>query len=329
LKVAWRSLSVNLPLELVTNGNMPHELGKQILLSGEKLACSASLDAIEEAAKNSLESLKGKRDKSGSARAPAHSFVWMFISTYETITQRPAAATESGPFGMAVIPPSIRRAGDHAGKPYSIIEGKWEDVARLPSIRGLSDRSDVSPDKRIQKGSRNNKLFVHLIPHADHCDTVDDLIDVAQTFSMNCDPPMPDAEVMRTAKSVWGYLERGELWHRGDEQRIVLGERENYLFVQNLDAFALYHTLRMAHGARSEPFAVVCKAMGAARVIPTFGVDPRRYKAALKYLLSVGFLRLVHQGGRRKGDPSLYTFIPKQGEGVFSYIGRQICPPKN
>ena len=45
---------------------------------------------------------------------------------------------------------------------------------------------------------------------AHHCDDFDALLDVALTANANFLPPLPEDEVMKVAKSDWGYTERGE-----------------------------------------------------------------------------------------------------------------------
>jgi len=37
--------------------------------------------------------------------------------------------------GFLVVPDSIRLCGEHAGKPYRIVKGAWDEVARLPPIK--------------------------------------------------------------------------------------------------------------------------------------------------------------------------------------------------
>ena len=37
--------------------------------------------------------------------------------------------------GMVVVPPSMRPAGRHAGKPYDFLSGSWDDLSRLPTLK--------------------------------------------------------------------------------------------------------------------------------------------------------------------------------------------------
>lgn len=212
--------------------------------------------------------------------------------------------------GMVVIPPSIRRSGKHAGEAYFLVEGGWHDLSRLPSLQNFSDRSENSPHDRVEEGTRNNSLFMHLKEQARHCDTIEDLLDVGRTFAMACVPPLPNGEVEKTVRSVWRYYEDGELWHKGDPQHIVFGVRERELSRQNSDAFLLWYELKVAHGARKKPFAVACTAMARDGVVPAFGKSNKRYIRAVSWLVDNGWLNRVHTGGKKKGDCHLYTFIP-------------------
>ena len=78
--------------------------------------------------------------------------------------------------GFIVVPPSVRPAGEHAGKLYRIVEGTWEDVARLPTIKPGSLPAPATaqqgrPD-RIQDGVRHNELFRHGLREVKACDTL-------------------------------------------------------------------------------------------------------------------------------------------------------------
>lgn len=83
----------------------------------------------------------------------------------------------------------------------------------------------------------------------------------------------------------------------------------------NPDAVVFYGTLQCMHSARADPFAIVCNAMADDELIPGW-TDRKRYMRARDFLLSHGFLDLMHKGGARPGDPSLYRLIsPTQKAG--------------
>jgi Primase C terminal 1 (PriCT-1) len=67
--------------------------------------------------------------------------------------------------------------------------------------------------RRIEIGERNNWLFSQCLRHAGSCDDLDTLLDVARTRAEEYfGEPMSDAEIVKTAKSAWGYEQRGENW---------------------------------------------------------------------------------------------------------------------
>jgi len=235
--------------------------------------------------------------------------------------------------GMVVVPPSIRPTGDHAGNSYEFLAGSWMDLHRLPPLKAGALSFDVSgsgidqftggtdPENRVIKGMRNNALFYFTKDQARYCDNPDDLLDVARTHNMIFFPPLPDSEVKKVVRSVWGYYERGEIWTKGGPPRVVLtGGPDGDLIIlkQNPDAFLLYCVLKEAHGARKK-FAVSPKGMFEAKFIPSFR-SKSRYRRARQWLIDQGLLIEEHKGGRGTGDPSLFRFPSGKGSNSFPNI---------
>lgn len=77
------------------------------------------------------------------------------------------------------------------------------------------------------------------------------------------------------------------------------------------NALALLVLLRLNHGARLEPFAIVPDSMRDARVIGDW--SRKLYMRARDALLERGFMDRVHQGGGR-GNPHLYTLRKRCGK---------------
>ncbi len=112
--------------------------------------------------------------------------------------------------GFVAAPPSRGIKGA-----YQFIEGGLDDLDRLPIMRNIKIASPpLSPDlplvKIVAEGERNNSLFYHCMRSAHSCVDFDALLDVARTRNAEYLPPLPDTEVVDTAKSVWQYTERGE-----------------------------------------------------------------------------------------------------------------------
>jgi Bifunctional DNA primase/polymerase, N-terminal len=212
--------------------------------------------------------------------------------------------------GFVVVPPSVRPTGPHAGRLYEFVEGTLADLVRLPLLKpeGI-DRVALmatSPTRlrAVKEGRRNSSLFRHLLDHAPYCDDMEALLDVGMTFGLHdCDPSLPIAEIVKTVCSVWRMCEEGRLWAKGSEPRvIVLGTVIDAL---SGDALKFYLKLQLSHFDRSQ-FALAPKAMAEAQVIP--GWSHHKYRAVRDELLDERCLRMVHKGGSRPGDPSLFAF---------------------
>lgn len=212
--------------------------------------------------------------------------------------------------GMVVVPPSVRPSGPHAGKPYSFLSGSWDDLSRLPT---LQPGSLFDGEKGyVREGNRNNELFSHCLAQVRFCDTIDDLLDVAQTFNTHsCVPELPDGQVVKTARSAWRCQQEGRNWSGGPARAVFTTDDVERL-LHNPDAFAFLAKLKITHGARPDPFALATKAMHSSNVMPGWG--RQRYKAAIKQLRETDDLVCVYEGGKRRGDPHLYRLNQKGSE---------------
>jgi hypothetical protein len=147
---------------------------------------------------------------------------------------------------------------------------------------------------------------------------------------MNCEPPLSDAQVQKTVRSVWGYFERGKLLIKGGPPYVRLtGGKDGVLPIlyQNPDALALYCKLIEAHAAREGPFKIQAKAMARKRVIAAFKKTHQRYANARDFLLVNKLIIKVHAGkgrifrdGEFKPDPDLFTFPSTPGPKSGPYI---------
>jgi hypothetical protein len=104
--------------------------------------------------------------------------------------------------GYVVAPPSRVEKGD-----YQFIEGCLDDLDSLPTLIDAPSTvpADVSADwADMRKGDgRNNALFRLLGRAAHNCDDFEQILDYARTQNDQLGEPMPDAEVLKVAKSVW------------------------------------------------------------------------------------------------------------------------------
>jgi len=161
-----------------------------------------------------------------------------------------------------------------------------------------------TPLHTVERGGRNDILFKNLLKEARRCDTEDDLIDVARTINNDFPDPLPESEVVKTARSAWDYEVQGENWS-GREPRVPITRSVYDVLKSDSDALNLFICLQLNHSARKQPFAVSPKAMREADIIPGWGVD--RYRNARKKLEELKGLNCVHRGGKRGHDPSMFT----------------------
>ena len=224
--------------------------------------------------------------------------------------------------GFVVVPPSVRPSGKHAGKPYRIVQGAWKDVARLPTIEPGSLPAPATaqqgrPD-RIKDGVRHNELFRHGLREVKACDTYDALVDRLRWINeRSCDPPLPEADVLKTADSAWkceqegrNFVGRGKLLITPDAMFKAL-----ISLPRGVDALALHLLLRSTHNADAQ-FAVSPKAMARAQTLP--GWSHARVRKAKDTLVDRGFLKVVSRGGSGPRDPAQFCFTEDATAGQFS-----------
>lgn len=156
-------------------------------------------------------------------------------------------------------------------------------------------------------GTRNDTLFRQLLREARAVDDLDALLDVARTLNAAFEPPLSDAEVVRTARSAWSYEsdpDKGN-WV-GREQIIAVTRSDLGALAANPDALVLYLMLKATRGGDTAPRPISAKAMARNEVIPGWP-DARRHVRAREWLIARGALQRPHIGGKGRGDPSLYV----------------------
>jgi hypothetical protein len=232
-----------------------------------------------------------------------------------------------GEGGYVVAPPSLRRLGVHAGRRYKLVRGSWDDLSRLPTLkpgalpgritaptqpaRLRPDAAVPPPLRRVREGTRNDTLFRRLLCEEPHCDTLADLIDVADTINADFEPPLPAPEATAVARKVWeNYGQANRNWV-GREGRAGITDAEITAIAPHSDAVVLLAKFRLRHWA-SPFFFASPKMMAQAQVVP--GWAHQRCRTALTHLVDLGFLRIVHTGGRGPHDPRRYSLCNKGTE---------------
>jgi hypothetical protein len=176
--------------------------------------------------------------------------------------------------GMAVLPPSIAMKGS-----YIFIEGRIADLDRLPPIQ---NKPQLDGRPRTDKGTRNRDLFRHLMRSARHCDTLDDLLDVARTFNSDLNEPLQDDEVIKVATSAWRYEETGQ--NRFGEHGAFFATSEALKLIStDQDSLVLLCFLR----ANNKPDATFMAANGLAEIL---GWRRQRLASARARLIAAGYI---------------------------------------
>jgi Bifunctional DNA primase/polymerase, N-terminal/Primase C terminal 1 (PriCT-1) len=200
--------------------------------------------------------------------------------------------------GFVVGPPSRG-----AKSRYQFIEGDLNDIDRLPIMRGLIETPSWPTVERVREGERNRGLFSHCMKAAHYCDDFDGLLDVARTRNAEFLPPLADDEVVRVAKSAWGYTERGEN-RIGTPGGFFPAPEVNHLIQTNQDAFVLLAFLRANNGP-SRTF------MATNTLAEKLGWTRKRIAAARRFLQG-NYIDQVRPAS--SGSPALFKWKLKGGQ---------------
>ena len=188
---------------------------------------------------------------------------------------------------------------------YEFLQGSLTDLDRLPFLRHPKlKQAEIQrrPGDTISEGMRDDTLFRYALAHAPYVDCLDALLDVVRTRNLDCEPPLPNVQVIRIAQSAWRYQQEG---------RNLVGRGRTFVFA-NADyerlheegsdaAVVLYCELRSKHWNRD---FVLTKQMAAA-----MGWGLPKWKKARDTLVRLGFIHCIHRGGEGPHDPPIYAWV--------------------
>jgi hypothetical protein len=157
--------------------------------------------------------------------------------------------------GQIVLPPS---RGSKAK--YEIIRGTLDDLTALTPIRVTTPAPAIAPpaeqkespfaDMKANSG-RNNALFDALCKEARGLPpTLQAFVDRARELNQQFGEPMIDSRIVNTAKSVFGYLESGQL--RSGEHGAWFKRLQAQELARDPYLFALIAWLKAENGPSSE-----------------------------------------------------------------------------
>jgi Bifunctional DNA primase/polymerase, N-terminal/Primase C terminal 1 (PriCT-1) len=199
--------------------------------------------------------------------------------------------------GFIVAPPSIAEKGT-----YQLIAGTLDDLANLPPIHLVLDK--LRAEARIYAGTRNDTLFILALEQARYADEFDALLDAMRTRNMDCEPQMPDADVVKVAQSAWRYEQEGRNLIGRGRSLVTTHSLIDELIGESQDAFILFTLLRRHHWGRD---FVAANAMA-----DQLGWTRKRFAEARGVLVLLGLIEEVIPAGYR--TPAVFKFGVRGGQ---------------
>jgi hypothetical protein len=206
--------------------------------------------------------------------------------------------------GYAIVPNTDR---------YQWLVGGPDAIAaksELPKLEGLQERPGALTSAPIPQGQRNDTLFRHLLGIASGL-TASDPEEIERTLfeaglrftATGHFPPLPEAEVKKTARQVARYVASDSLIAPG-QPCIVIGADARAALEHDPQSFLVYAVLRENHALR-DSFAMPYEWLQR-----RFRVGRQRAIVLRKCLIDAGLVEVIHAGGRGPGDVTLFKLVP-------------------
>lgn len=214
--------------------------------------------------------------------------------------------------GVVIAPPSMGALG-----PYQFERGGLKDLDSLRPAQNVIQgpwakpklvQPIAPPRGLIAAGGRSEALFRHLMKIARHCDTLDDLLDVARSFAEERldrigGHPFTDAEIMATVRSVHHITEKGDNRFGGEPHSILPNKTRDALHDCGPDALFLHSVLQKWSGDKEQ---FVC-ANGMADHMPGGAWTLVRLRKARQALLDASIITEVQKASTPHG-PTVYRW---------------------
>jgi hypothetical protein len=187
-----------------------------------------------------------------------------------------------GQGGYVTAPPSVRRLGAHAGRPYTVARGSWDDLSCLPTLKpgALKPRPTTTPlddepailSNLVRHGRRANTLLRDMLREVPRGLTEEEAFEVARAlvadhYEVVPEHPFTDEEIRKAVRSALRMEAAGENWV-GHEARVITPNSEHRLLRENPEAYVLYQELKFQHFGLRADFVAMPEAMAMARIIP-------------------------------------------------------------
>jgi bifunctional DNA primase/polymerase-like protein/primase-like protein len=205
--------------------------------------------------------------------------------------------------GFAVAPPSIGAKGQ-----YAFVQGGLADLDWLPCLApkyqaGLVfDEKGTPRHEIIPIGKRDNALFRIALAQAPFTDDFNGLLDVIRTRNMDCEMPLPDAQIIKLTHSAWRYEQEGRNLAGRGRAMVMANATFDALIAESADAWLLYSHLRRHHWGRD---FVLANAM-AASLGWRGGGGLVRFRAARDALIRLTLIKLVRPATQH--SPAVYQW---------------------
>lgn len=200
--------------------------------------------------------------------------------------------------GFTIAPPSWREDLDAS---YVFRTGGLEALDHLPCINptALGSSFERAPES-VRQGRRNDYLWRYCMVQARHCDDIETLIDVAETWASAFTEKLTCAEIKSCARSAWKYESTGRNYLGLRKPQISDGDKIMDALIDQPEAYALYQMFMRWHCNRPF-FAIAPRAMSEAGSPPW---SRHKIANARDVLLERGFIeQLVEpQRGRNPGQ---------------------------
>ncbi len=217
--------------------------------------------------------------------------------------------------GFTIAPPSWR---EDLAASYEFRTGGIEDVANLPTIRPEAIGAACGRiSGQVLRGERNESLWRYCMVQARHCDRLDDLVDVAQTWASAFPDPLRAAEIDRCAQSAWQYEATGRNYLGLRKPQITEGDMIMDVLLDQPEAFTLYQMFLRWHSNRPS-FAIAPRAMSEVGSPPW---SRHKISNARDVLLERGFIEELEapdRGRKKSGRYRLSNKMPKSGNNHYT-----------
>lgn len=212
--------------------------------------------------------------------------------------------------GQVVAPPS---RGSKA--PYQFIKGTLDDLDRMTIMRNADDlkraetaaKAIPATGERVRQGGRREALLAFLRKQANHCVTIDDMMDVAFGFANDMldrhdGHAFTDNEIKATARSVWDWTEKGHNFVGKGRHIVTSYDDFDALAAYGPDACFLEQYLRRHHWGRE--FKILNDMR---HTIPGGAWSLKRIQDARAALIQAGRIEEVKQASSYTG-PAVYKW---------------------